>query len=143
MEQVFVDTSAWDAIEDNDDSYHASALAAKSELVRQRLRWCTTNFVLDECYTLLLSNVGYTHTLEFKRTIDLLCTGGILVVIHISEQIESAAWNVFERFNRDKTWSFTDCTSKVVMESLGIMKVFTYDHHFEQMGFEILPPRKV
>jgi len=50
-----------------------------------------TNFVLDECYTLLAS-----------------------------EEIEKAAWEVFARFNQAKTWSFTDCTTKVVMDSLGL-----------------------
>ena len=29
------------------------------------------------------------------------------------------AWETFEQFD-DKNWSFTDCTSKVVMEQLGI-----------------------
>jgi predicted nucleic acid-binding protein len=60
---------------------------------------------------------------------------GILTVVHISESIEGAAWEVFERFNIDKEWSFTDCTSKIVMEQRNIYEVFAFDHHFEQMGF--------
>ena len=46
---------------------------------------------------------------------------------------------IFERFNQDKKWSFTDCTSKVLMERLGIVEVFSFDHHFEQMGFVMKP----
>jgi predicted nucleic acid-binding protein len=57
----------------------------------------------------------------------------------VSNEIEHAAWEVFERFNQDKEWSFTDCTSKVVMENLGIQHVFAFDHHFDQMGFLRLP----
>jgi len=34
----------------------------------------------------------------------------------------------------DKRWSFTDCTSKVVMERLGIRTAFAFDHHFKQFG---------
>nr|QNO52013.1 hypothetical protein HGMICNAC_00015 [Methanosarcinales archaeon ANME-1 ERB6] len=60
---------------------------------------------------------------------------GILEIIHISEEIEEESWAVFERFNRDKKWAFTDCTSKVVMDLLRIEEVFTFDYHFEQMGF--------
>ncbi len=60
---------------------------------------------------------------------------GVLVVIPISESMEKAAWEVFEKFNVDKHWSFTDCTSKVVMEQREIREVFAFDHHFEQMGF--------
>ena len=105
------------------------------ELVQQQTRLYVTNFILDESYTLLLYNIGYTRTVAFKRTIDLMQTGGILIVVHVSEAIEQVAWTVFERFNQDKAWSFTDCTSKVVMENLGIRQVFAFDHHFEQMGF--------
>jgi len=135
MEAIFVDTSAWDAIEDCGDRYHAAALRFKEELAQQRARLYVTNFVLDECYTLLLYNVGYARAVAFKRAIDLMQAGGILVVVHISEALEQAAWTVFERFNQDKEWSFTDCTTKVAMENLGISQVFAFDHHFDQMGF--------
>ena len=135
MEAIFVDTSARDAIEDSGDRYHTAALRFKEELAQQRARLYVTNFVLDECYTLLLYNVGYARTVAFKRAIDLMQAGGILVVVHISEALEQAAWAVFERFNQDKEWSFTDCTTKVVMENLGISQVFAFDHHFDQMGF--------
>ena len=103
MEPMFVDTSAWDAIEDSGDRHHAAALRFKEELVQQHARLYVTNFILDECYTLLLSNIGYTRTIAFKRTIDLMQAGGILVVVHVSEELEQAAWAVFERFNQDKT----------------------------------------
>ena len=135
MEAVFVDTSAWDAIEDGGDPHHAAALRFKEELAQRGARLYATNFILDECYTLLLRNVGYTRAVAFKRAIDLMRVGGILVVVHVSEEIEHAAWEVFERFNQDKEWSFTDCTTKVVMEDLSIKEVFAFDHHFDQMGF--------
>lgn len=51
----------------------------------------------------------------------------------ISEELEEESWAVFERFNRDKKWSFIDCTGKVVMDLLRIEEVFTFDYHFEQM----------
>jgi predicted nucleic acid-binding protein len=38
----------------------------------------------------------------------------------------------------DKEWGLVDCISMVVAEDLGISKVFTTDHHFEQAGFDIL-----
>ncbi len=49
------------------------------------------------------------------------------------------AWRVFRRFS-DKEWSFTDCTSKVVMSKLGISQAFAFDHHFRQVeGVEVVP----
>jgi predicted nucleic acid-binding protein len=49
------------------------------------------------------------------------------------------AWEVFRHF-ADKEWSFTDCTSKVVMEDLGIDTAFTFDHHFRQFGSVTVVP---
>lgn len=139
MRAVFVDTGAWDALEDRSDRNHAAAVRYRAILRQERMPLYVTNFVLDESYTLLLQNVGYARTVAFKSTIDRMQTGGILTIIHLSEEVEKAAWEVFVRFNQDKTWSFTDCTTKVVMDNLGIQHVFAFDQHFEQMGFIRLP----
>ena len=40
---------------------------------------------------------------------------------------------------RDKAYSFTDCTSFVVMQELRLKQALTTDHHFRQMGFQVLP----
>lgn len=58
----------------------------------------------------------------FHNRIQRMRQGGILDIIHISKEIEEESWHVFEEFNKDKMWSFTDCTSKVVMDSLRIKK---------------------
>jgi hypothetical protein len=58
-------------------------------------------------------------------------------MIFIDEIIE--AWRQFREF-RDKDWSFTDISSKVVMERLSIRKAFAFDRHFRQFGsFEVIP----
>ena len=59
----------------------------------------------------------------------------MLHIIQVTEEIEDSAWIIFERFNKDKFWSFTDCTSKAIMELLDIKEGFTFDKDFEQMGF--------
>jgi predicted nucleic acid-binding protein len=38
-----------------------------------------------------------------------------------------------ERYS-DKGWSFTDCTSRIVMERMKISTAFAVDHHFRQFG---------
>ena len=136
---IFVDTGAWIAIEDVIDKNHAKALKFRDKLRNEKKRLITTSYVLDETYTFLLIHIGYEKTLLFHDRIQRMRQGGILDIIHISEQIEEESWGAFERFNSDKKWSFTDCTSKVVMNSLGINKVFTFDFHFEQMGLARKP----
>ncbi len=48
------------------------------------------------------------------------------------------ARTVFFR-HRDKDYSFTDCTSLVVMHELKLKYALTTDRHFRQMGFQVLP----
>jgi hypothetical protein len=48
---------------------------------------------------------------------------GIAEIHKITEPNLERAWERFERF-ADKDWSFTDCTSKVVIEQLGITQAF-------------------
>lgn len=138
MRQIFVDTSAWDAIADANDSNHEAALSFKDEIAGQ-CQLIVTNYVLDELYTLLLMNVGYRYAVDFKHRLDVLLEEGILEIIWVSEDMAAEAWNVFEQFNADKRWSFTDCVSYVVMKQRGITEAFAFDHHFTQMGFMCQP----
>ena len=105
---IFIDTSAWIALENKRDIHFKEAITFKEEIRNKSYRLYTSNFVLDETYTLLLANVGYEKTIEFAKRI---------------------------RGLRDKFWSFTDCTSKAIMELLDIKEGFTFDKDFEQMGF--------
>lgn len=49
------------------------------------------------------------------------------------------AWRVFVQFS-DKGWSFTDCTSKMIMERLSISTAFSFDEHFDQFGSIVRVP---
>src|SRR2546427_8482755 len=42
---------------------------------------------------------------------------------------ETSAWRIFKT-HRDKTYSFTDCTSFALMEKNVIKNAFAYDRHF-------------
>jgi len=136
--KIFIDTSAWDAIEDSGDQNHEIALAFKDDLPNN-CRLVTTDYVLDETYTLLLLNVGYERTIAFQRDTSELLQAGILEVAHVTSSLCDEAWDIFKRFNVDKKWSFTDCVSYAVMKQLDIEAVFSFDHHFEQMGFNRKP----
>ncbi len=133
MKQVFVDTSALAALADSSDDNHARAVEFNQKT--SGIVLVTTNYVLDELYTLLLLHVGYGKTVQFKTKLDTLTARKVLKIIWISEEIAAQTWKIFEQFNTDKQWSFTDCTSYVVMKNHGITEVFTFDHHFSQMGF--------
>jgi hypothetical protein len=138
VRRIFLDTSAWDAIADGADAHHEIALLFRNEIAGQ-CQLITTNYVLDELYTLLLMNIGYQHSVSFKRRLDILIREGVLKIVWVSEDIAAESWEVFERFNIDKSWSFTDCTSYTVMKRHGLTEVFAFDQHFAQMGFMCRP----
>jgi uncharacterized protein len=137
--KIFIDTSAWVALENKKDIHYEDAIAFKNEITNRRYRLYTSNFVLDETYTLLLANIGYGKTVEFAKRIRVLRNKGLLHVISVAEDMEDVAWLIFERYNKDKFWSFTDCTSKAIMETVGIDEGFSFDKDFEQMGFAKRP----
>jgi predicted nucleic acid-binding protein len=133
MKKIFIDTSAWDAIEDSGDVNHEAAMIFKDEMAN-RYELITSNYILDETYTLLLRNIGYARTVAFHRQLEMLKKAGVLQVIQLSENIIENAWSIFAKYNQDKCWSFTDCTSYAAMKELDIDEVFSFDRHFEQMG---------
>ena len=61
------------------------------------------------------------------------------IVVPVTEDDQAHARALLER-HRDKLYSLTDALSFVVMERLGITRVFTFDHNFEHYGFTILTP---
>ena len=61
-----------------------------------------------------------------------------LRLVRVESPAFEAAWKLFVR-RSDKRWSFTDCTSFVLMENLGIRKALTFDANFRQAGFAMFP----
>jgi len=68
MKRLFVDTGAWDAIADKGDKNHVRALQFRDEIVGKR-KLVTSNYILDELYTLFLMNIGFQGTVDYKRNL--------------------------------------------------------------------------
>jgi len=124
---VFVDTGAWFAYFVRRDPDYNSARdwisANESPLV-------TSDYILDELFTLLKTRESHVVAVAAGKV---LIEEKICRIIKVTPEDFSQAWATFVQFN-DKGWSFTDCTSKVIMERLGISKAFSFDEHFEQFG---------
>ena len=132
---VLVDTSAFYALQSTGDTReHALAAAAAERFESDRALLVTTDYVLDETYTLLRSALGHRAAARFGREIR---RGGIEIV-QVDPDTQEEAWRIFERY-ADKDFSFTDCTSFTVMKRGKIRLAFTLDRHFWQFGFETAP----
>ena len=130
MAQLLVDTSAVYALIDRDDTCHRKAVALLRSLPRRGLRPLLTNFIVAESHALLLSRLGP----EIAR--DWLLRQ-IWPVERITPEDEEKAREIIRRYT-DKSFSYTDATSFVVMERLGIKEAFAFDPHFRQYGFKLL-----
>lgn len=134
MKQAFADSNGWIALNSKRDQLNPLAVQKNRALLQSGCRYLTTNFVLDETYTGLMAKVGHFAAVDFGEKIRAART---VQIIHITPEIEEEAWALFKQYS-DKDFSFTDCTSFVVMRRFGLGEAFTNDHHFEQMGFAAL-----
>ena len=131
---VLVDSSAWFALKDTKDPHHNTAIQFLATFTG---RLITTNFVIDETVTLTLYRLGYPVARELGQE---LWAKKYANIVYISKADQRAAWELFKKYD-DKEFSFTDCTSFVVMERLGLVHAFAFDEHFEQTGQFIRLPR--
>ncbi len=129
----FADTGGWFALFVPDDLNHA---AAATWFAQQRQPLFTTDYVVDETLTLFRSRGQSTAALALGQQ---FFGGSFATIYYLTEDDIRAAWQVFSRY-ADKEWSFTDCTSKVVMEKLSITEAFAFDQHFRQFGTVTVVP---
>jgi predicted nucleic acid-binding protein len=141
MEKIFIDAGPFYALNTPHDQYHDQAQAVIQTISKQEFRLVTTDYVIDEALTMLITSrkAGYHFALNLLKFLS--GKGKNRPAVHtefISQDRFHQSIEVFRRYNRDKTWSFTDCTSFAVMKELKIKTAFTFDDHFDQMGFKIL-----
>lgn len=133
MEKIFVDTSALYAtivIKDND---YETAISTWESLMEQGEALITNNYVLVECFALLQSRLGVESIRQLQSKIVPL-----LQIDWIGEQQHTSSVNDVFIANR-RQLSLVDCSSFETMRRLGIRKVFSFDEHFREQDFEVIP----
>ena len=133
--RIFADTAAWYALYDQRVEQYQAAKALFDGLVNRRVTFFVTDYVIDEALTLIKGRLGHATAVACG---EWLMRSPIVKVIRIEPGQWDEAWETFRRY-ADKGFSFTDCTSFVVMRQHHLVDAFTFDHHFEQMGFRMWP----
>jgi predicted nucleic acid-binding protein len=131
-DRVFVDTGAWFAYVNAGDPDHARVRGILDQSPGGLL---TSSYVFDETVTLTLARLGHQTAVAVGKT---LLDSTVVAMIHVTPSDEKAAWSLFEK-RPDKSYSFTDCTSFILMRRQRMTKAVTLDVHFSQEGFEVLP----
>jgi predicted nucleic acid-binding protein len=121
------------ACADGADADHARCRAARDQALEAGHTLVTTDFVVDE--TLLRLRLGLRAAEAWWQQID---RSWRLKWERIDCDRFEKARQLFFRY-RDKDFSFTDCTSFVIMRERRLTHALTTDGHFRQMGFQILP----
>lgn len=131
--KVFVDTSFFKAYIDIKDAFHLKALEIFQELKEKEALLITSNYILDETFTLLRVKCDLEIAIEFKTILEEFETG--LKIVRVTNSDDASAWDWFI-----KDWSklsFTDCTSFALMKRLEIENVAAFDDHFKRAGFNL------
>lgn len=130
---LFIDTSAFLAVLNANDRFHQPARAAWNEILSSDTVLFTSNYILLETTTLLQHRFGIEAVRLFESDIR-----PILELGWVEETIHQQAMSALLVANR-RELSLVDCTSFELMRQLGLDIVFTFDPHFGEQGFKLLP----
>mgnify|MGYP001809844345 CR=1 FL=1 len=129
----FIDTSALLAVFDRDDEFHEKAVATWRRLIGEEWRMITSSYTLLETLALFQKRLG----LKAVRTLQIDVVP-LLDVIWVTKALHDAAVTALLATERRKR-SLVDCTGFEVMRSGSLTRAFTFDRHFADQGFELLP----
>ena len=138
-EYAFADSSFLVARFNVRDRSHTAAIRfteEQKEAGSEALRLVFSDYVFDETVTALVMR-SKRHDLASAAGRAVL-TSRNLRLVRVESPAFEEAWKLFVR-RSDKRWSFTDCTSFVLMDNLGIRKALTFDANFRQAGFATFP----
>jgi predicted nucleic acid-binding protein len=130
---TFVDTSALYAVLDADDAYHQPARQSWIELLNEDADLFCSNYVILETVALVQSRLGIEAVRLFQEA--------VLPVIRIewvNETIHQAGVAALLTAGR-RDLSLVDCVSFNVMRRSRTRRVFAFDKHFVEQGFDVIP----
>lgn len=134
MRRIFFDTSAYVALTDTSDKFHADAKRLAEQIIASRLPRVTTNYVLAEAYTRIRRKLGHAAAAQFGDSIRRDAAAGRLEIVYTDPALDEAAWRLFVKYD-DQDFSFVDCVSFAWLRQNKDIEVFSFDEHFDWMGF--------
>ncbi|MEW5938822.1 MAG: PIN domain-containing protein [Chloroflexota bacterium] len=133
METIFVDTSAFLALVNANEDVHQSAVDAWDDALASGAAFVTSNYVVVESVALIQNRLGIHPAQQLSE--ELLP----LIEVHwIGEEQHGEALDHVIAANR-RNLSLVDCSSFSTMRRLDIHTVFTFDDHFREQGFRVIP----
>ncbi|MEN6481650.1 MAG: PIN domain-containing protein [Anaerolineaceae bacterium] len=130
---IFVDTSAFLAILNENDQYHQPAKQIWTEILLSDAVLFSSNYVLLETTALLQHRFGIEALRLFENNVQ-----PVIELIWIDEPVHKTGRSILLAANR-RNLSLVDCTSFEIMRKTKLEKVFSFDPHFSEQGFIRVP----
>jgi predicted nucleic acid-binding protein len=135
VRRAFVDTAGWMMLADEADPLHRRAVSFRDRWLLDGGLFVCSDYVMDETLTLLRLRLGLDAAREWWEVVQ---ASARVSWDRVDASRAERALTWFFRW-KDKSFSFTDCTSFVIMKERRIRLALTSDKHFVQAGFETAP----
>lgn len=135
LEDIFIDTSAWIALVDKDDSHHKEAASSYPPLLKNCRNLITSNLVIAETYIVIVNELGHKPAIDF---LEKLKASPRILKVYSNEDTEEEGELILAKYG-DQNFSYTDAVSFVIMKRQRIKKAFCFDKHFLIAGFVSVP----
>lgn len=123
------------------ESRHQETAAIIAECRQNNYPIYTTDYVLDETFTLLFKRLNSVQARQSLELLDVIIAAGYVQLIWITPERFAQTKELRLKFADKPNISFTDLSSMAVMKELGLTYILTGDAHFTHvgMGFVLRP----
>jgi predicted nucleic acid-binding protein len=128
--KLFVDTWGWVAVADRSDSGHIAA----TEIFQRARRSggaITSNFILDETFTLLFKRRPFEDAWHFTTSV---VRSPFIDIQEVTRARFSKTIELRKQFSDKPRISFTDLSTMAIMVELGVTDILTADRNFAHVG---------
>jgi uncharacterized protein len=129
---VYIDSSAFLAVLNSDDRFHAPARRRWEQLIESGAPLFCNNYVLVETLAVLQNRLGMEAVIAFQSDVV-----PVLVTLWVDKDLHRRAVSALLTAQRRRL-SLVDCASFESMRQVGLQQVFAFDAHFEEQGFNVL-----
>jgi len=130
---ILIDTAAFLAVLNANDQFHPAAKQSWNEMLASDSTLISSNYIILETTALLQHRFGIEAVRLFET--DVL---PIIEIIWIEEIVHKQGISALLAANR-RDLSLVDCTSFEIMRHIGLDTVFTFDPHYREQGFSLIP----
>jgi predicted nucleic acid-binding protein len=133
MVTIFIDTSAIFALVNSADEDNSTAWDVWKASTERGDEFLTNNYAIVESIALIQNRLGI---LVVHKLLDNIAP--LLHIVWVDKDQHEASINHVLTANR-RNLSLVDCSAFETMRGLGVETVFTFDDHFRDQGFNVIP----